>query len=67
MTWLPTTIGAIVESCSLNEAISLCQPFLAGLRFEGDEVVVRRLHVEVVLPHPEAAVRDVGPTCVFQK
>ena len=43
----------------------LVPALLAGFRFEGDEVVVRRLHVEVVLPHPEAAVRDVGAASRF--
>ena len=43
----------------------LVPALLAGFRFEGDEVVVRRLHVEVVLPHPEAAIRDVGAASRF--
>ena len=33
---------------------------LAGPRIERDQVVVRRLEVEIVVPHPHAAAADVG-------
>ena len=59
-TWLPMTIGAIVEKyCWLKSAISTCQRSLPVLRVERDEVVVGRLEVQVVVPHRHAAAADV--------
>ena len=59
-TWLSTTIGAVVEKyCCSKSRDRLVPAFLAGLRVERHEVVVRRLHVEVVVPDAEAAVGDV--------
>ena len=59
ITWLPTTIGAVVEKyCWLKSAIS-CASAPAGLRVERHEVVVGRRHVEIAVPHAEAAIGDV--------
>ena len=37
----------------------LVPALLAGLGLERDQIVVGRLHVEIVVPHPEAAIADV--------
>ena len=52
-------MGAAVEKyCWLKSAISLRQRSLPGLRFERYQVVVRRDHVDGVVPHADAAVGD---------
>src|SRR5580704_16696755 len=33
----------------------------ACLSVQGDEVIIGRLHVEVVMPHPETTIADMGP------
>ena len=38
---------------------------LAGLGFERNQIIVGRLHEEVVVPHPDAAIADVGAALGF--
>ena len=46
--------------CWLKSAISLCQRSLPVRASRRDEVIVRRLEVEPVAPHADAAIADVG-------
>ena len=60
MTWLPTMTGASRREVLLVEVGDLDVPaLLAGARVEGDEIVVVRLHVQVVAPHADAAMAGV--------
>ena len=60
ITWLSTMIGAGVEKYCCVEIGDLDVPaFLAGFRVERDEVVVRRLEEQVVVPDRRAAIADV--------
>ncbi len=49
----------VEKYCWLKSAISMCQRSLPVLRVEADQIIVRRLHVEPVVPHAQAAVADV--------
>ena len=67
-TWLPTTIGAVVEKyCSLKLGDLDVPALLAGPRVERDEIVVGRLEEQVVVPHAAPRLPMCVPPLVFQK
>ena len=54
------TIGAAVEKyCCFEAGDDFVPALLAGLGVERDQIIVRRLHVQPVAVHPQAAVADV--------
>ena len=53
------------EVLRLEAGDHLVPPLLAGFGLETDQIIVRRLHVQIVVPHAEAAVADVRPATCF--
>ena len=58
---IPDHDGRRRREIALRQIGDLLVPaLLAGLRVERDQVIVRRLHEQVVVPHAQAAIADVG-------